>query len=473
MTRVVVMGNGPAGHRFVDRLRHHGHRGTVTVLGAEPRAAYNRALLTSVLGRTLSPAAVTLPALPAGPRVRTGVRATRIDRTRRLVHCDDRAVHPYDVLVIATGARPRTPLVPGLRGPDGHLAAGVRAVRTLTDCERTAEARVTVLGGGVLGVETALALRGRGCTVTLVHPKPYPMDRHLDAVAGRLLAGELDELGVDLRLGRRAVAYRPGQLTLEGGEVLGADTLLLCAGAAPEVGVARRAGLAVRTGVLVDDRLRTDDPRIHAIGDCAEHAGAVPRLIAPAWDQAETLARLLAGHRVRYCGTRRIIRLKASGLDVVSLGSLDDLTDPHAKVEAVTLSDPARGRYARLALADQRITGAVVVGFPEAVASVTRLYDRDLPVPSDRLGLLLGTAAAERPAPVELPEDAVICHCNNVTKGGLLRAWRDGARELTDIAEATRATTGCGGCRDDVRRIRDAARSAGEAATAAGRSSGS
>ncbi|MET8682026.1 FAD-dependent oxidoreductase [Streptomyces sp. NPDC004647] len=474
MTRVVVIGHGPAAHRFVERLHHHGHRGPVTVIGAERHLAYNRPLLASVLVRTLSAEAVTLPSLPPGTRVHVGVRATRIDRDRRLVHCDDGVVHRYDVLVMATGARPRTPWLPGLLGPDGHLAAGARALRTLADCERTAEGRVVVLGGGALGVEAALALRGGGSVVTLVHPKPHPMDKQLDPVAGRVLAAHLEGAGVDLRLGHRAVRYSPGRLTLASGVGLSPDTLLLCTGAAPDVELARKTGLAVRSGVLVDDRLRTDDPYIHAIGDCAEHEGTAAGLIAPAWDQAETLAQLLAGRRVRYRGTRRIVRLKASGLDVASLGSLEDLTDPHAKVEAVTLSDAARGRYAKLALYDQRITGAVVVGFPEAIASVSQLYDRDLPVPSDWLGLLMGTPTAERATHVELPENAVICHCNNVTKGALLRAWRDGAREMPDMAEATRATTGCGGCTDDVRRIRDAARSARTAKTAetAGRSSG-
>jgi assimilatory nitrate reductase electron transfer subunit len=149
-----------------------------------------------------------------------------------------------------------------------------------------------------------------------------------------------------------------------------------------------------------------------------------------------------------------IVRLKARGIDLVSVGSVDGLHSPDADIELVTLSDPARGRYAKLALQDQRITGAVLLGFPQAIASISQLHDRGLPVPSDRLGLLLGNAAAtQRAATADLPDDAVVCQCNNVTKKSLVRAWHNGARELASLAKATRATTGCGTCTDDVRRI--------------------
>lgn len=461
MSDVLIIGNGLAAHRLVERLRQHGHQGTLTVLGAEKRPAYNRALLTSVLRRTLHPEAVTLPDLPAGTQIRLGVIATGIDRDRCLVHADDQVGYHYDELVLATGARPQIPDLPGVLTADGHLANGVTTLRTRADCERISEGAVVVLGGGVLGVEAALGLLGSGHRVTLVHPHDYPMDRHLDAPGGRLLADHLNKLGMSMQLGRKAVEYTLGKLFLDDGRVLETDTLLLCTGVTPEAELARDVGLAVRRGVVVDDRLRTNDPHIHAIGDCAEYAGNVPGLLDPAWDQAETLAKLLTGGHARYRGTRLITRLKAPSIDVASLGSLEDLTNPDAKVELVTLSDRTCGRYAKLALCDQRITGAVLLGFPQAIASISQLYDRSLPVPSDRLRLLLGTAAV-RTAPVALPDEAVICRCNNVTKKALVRAWRGGAREILELAEATRATTGCGSCVPDVRRICDSFQSTAE-----------
>ncbi|MEV4190669.1 NAD(P)/FAD-dependent oxidoreductase, partial [Streptomyces toxytricini] len=234
---VLVVGGGSAAHRFAERLHHHGHRGGVTVLGAEPAAPYHRVLLASVLDGTLPPAALELPALPDRVRMRAGTTAVRIDRARRLVHADDGSVHRYDTLVLATGARPALPRIPGLPRPGTSDA--VTALRTLADAERVLRAapdarRTVVLGGGLLGVEAAAALTRAGHEVALVHRGPHPLDRHLDADAGKLLAGRLAGLGVELHCGREAAAYCAGKLTLDDGAVLAADTLLLCTGAVPE-----------------------------------------------------------------------------------------------------------------------------------------------------------------------------------------------------------------------------------------------
>lgn len=452
MSGVLVVGNGPAAHRLAERLRHHGHRGVVTVLGAERQPAYNRVLLTSVLARRLPAEAIALPRLPADIRVRLGVTATRIDRARRTVHTDDNRVYRYDELVLATGARPRTPDVPGLTTADGGLSDGVRTLRTVSDCEWITDGYVVVLGGGILGVEVALALRRSGRDVALVHPSPHTMDRHLDAAGGQMLVAHLESMGITVHIGRRVADYQLGKLLLDDGQVLRTDILLSCTGVIPEANLARAAGLTVRRGVVVDDRLRTNDPHIYAIGDCAEHDGTVPGLIAPAWEQAETLAKLLTGGDARYRGARPVTRLKAPGIDVASLGCPVDVDEPGVAGESVQLSDPAAGRYAKLILRDERIIGAVLVGFPQAIASIGQLYSRNLPVPASRLALLLGTAGDHRSG-VELPDDAVICVCNNVTKNALVCAWRDGARDLAELSRVTRATTGCGSCTREVHRI--------------------
>ncbi|MFD0271572.1 FAD-dependent oxidoreductase [Streptomyces sp. NPDC127106] len=459
---VLVVGGGSAAHRFAERLHHHGHRGGVTVLGAEPRAPYHRVLLGSVLDGTLPAAALALPELPEGVRMRTGVTVTRIDRRRRLAYTDDGSVHPYDTLVLATGSRPRVPRIPGLPRPGG--AEGVLALRTLADAEQVRRAapdarRTVVLGGGLLGVEAAAALRRAGHEVALVHRGPHPLHRHVDATAGALLGRHLAELGVELHTGRRATGYCTGKLTLDDGSVLAADTLLLCTGAVPEAELARRAGLTVRSGIVVDGRLRTDDPHVHAIGDCAEHPGDTAGHLEPAWEQAESLARQMTGTGPEHRGTRRITRLRLPGTDLVRLGGdpapAADPADDSAPggAEVITFTDPARGRYARLTLHDQRITGAVLLGLPRAIAAVSRLYERGLPVPAaGRLEFLLGLPPAE-PGADELPDDAVVCRCNNVTKHAITEACRAGAADVEEVAAATRATTGCGGCTSAVRSL--------------------
>ncbi|WP_019886469.1 FAD-dependent oxidoreductase [Streptomyces purpureus] len=449
--KTIVVGGGLAAHRFVARLAELGLPGPVTVMGAEPHGAYQRTLLGSVLDGTLPPQALTLPGPPDGVRVRTGVTVHAVDRARRLVYATTpagRTVKRYDTLVLATGAR--TPFPAGVCGGD------VRAVRTLADCARPLAARVVVVGGGVLGVETASALRRRGRAVTLVHAGPYPLSGRVDEVAGALVAGWLERLGVELRLGTRWAGPAGAE-----------ETILLCTGAVPETALARAAGLTVRTGVVVDSRLRTDDPRIHAIGACAEPEGGASGLLDDVRAQAETLAAVLTGGSGRLAPPPPLVRPRTPGLELAWLGGPEESAEeaeeavPHEVVteevvteEVVTLSDPARGRYARLSLRGERVRAGVLVGLPEAVAAVAQAYDQDRPLPTDRLALLLGDKGrAAETDPAAWGDDDVVCHCNTVTKQQVAGAVRGGADGVGPIAAATRATTGCGGCADDIRAL--------------------
>jgi assimilatory nitrate reductase electron transfer subunit len=246
---------------------------------------------------------------------------------------------------------------------------------------------------------------------------------------------------------------------LADGTLIPGDLLVVSTGVRPRVELAAAAGLRTDHGVLVDDTLTTSDPRIRAIGDCARHPGAESGLVQPAWEQAAVLADLLtdADATTRYLGTSTVTRLKAAGIELATMGdahTIDDGTpDEHADdpTEVLRFDDPRRGRYAKLALRDDRVTGAIMIGLPDAAATVTQLYDSGAPAPTDRLALLLGRAlpadtAAGARTPASLPDDAVLCRCNTVTKGGLVAAWHAGATSTPELARATRATTGCGGC---------------------------
>ncbi|MBC7292247.1 MAG: NAD(P)/FAD-dependent oxidoreductase [Actinotalea sp.] len=378
-TKVVVVGNGMVGSRFVEDLldRTAGPRGagvTVTVLGAEEHEPYNRVLLSDVVAGKVELASITLPA-PRDDRlvVRRGVGAARIDRAARVVHAEDGSAHRYDALVLATGARARVPDLPGLAARRAHarddaLPAGVHALRTLDDAREIVAAtlnarRAVVLGGGVLGLEAACGLARRGVEVTVVHGGPHLMERQLDGAAASAVGHGLDRLGIahrvatfaddvlldhDGRLAGLRVRPADGSRPDPADAVLLADLLVMTAGTVAETGLAAAAGLEVRRGVVVGEDLTTADPAVHAIGDCAEPPEGGTGLIAQGWDQARRLAVMLAA-RLRMPGAEGasapagsvaatvragadtagtapptggtdLVRVKAHGLDVVAMG---------------------------------------------------------------------------------------------------------------------------------------------------------
>ena len=471
--KVVVLGYGMAGARLADEIRQRdpqGDRVALTVIGEESHAAYNRVLLSAVVAGSMRAEMVRLHesdwAAEHGVDLRTSVKAVRIDRAKRHVELDDGSKVDYDALVLATGAKPWLPPVEGLVLDDGTPAPGVVAFRTLDDCDRILDAAkvgapVAVLGGGLLGLEAARGLAGRGNLVTVVHPAGHIMERQLDAGAGQVLARSLTEHGIDFRLGASAARYVPGDgLKLDDGSKVHADLVVVSAGVRAETGLAAGAGLAIDRGVVVDDAMRTSDGRIHAIGDCAQHPGTVSGLVEPAWQQAAVLADLLTGADVssRYRGTQVVTKLKARGIDLTAIGEAHaEVGDPSAEV--LCLTDPTRGRYTKLVIREDRVTGAIMLGAPDAAATITQLYDRGVPVPTDRLAVLLGRAlpsgAPTASSPADLPGSAVVCRCNSVTKGRLVEAFRAGATDVTELASVTRATTGCGSCRDAVCGIAD------------------
>jgi assimilatory nitrate reductase electron transfer subunit len=482
------------GARFVDEVRRRdpdGERASLVVFGAEPHAAYNRVLLSTVVAGGLTPEAVRLhePGWATERRVRlhTGVTVTAIDRARRRVLLDDGGPdgsdEPYDELVLATGSRAWIPPTDGLLAAagSGELADGVATFRDLDDCARILElarpgGRVAVLGGGLLGLEAARGLVGRGVRVTVLHPVGHLMERQLDAGAAGVLAATLRRLGVDVRLNVSAKRWTPGTgLECDDGTTLSVDAVVVSAGVRAETGLAADAGIATDRGVLVDDRMGTSDDRVHAIGDCARHPGTVSGLVQPGFEQAEVLAALLTGAdpAARYRGTPLVTRLKARDIDLAAVGDAlaEDPGDGGSGaaddgIEVLRLADPFRGRYAKIVLNRDRLLGAIMLGVPDAAASVIQLFDSGAPAPTDRLALLLGRAlpgeasSAGGPAsvvasPALLPSSALICRCNTVSKGALVTAWRSGATDLAALRRATRAGTGCGGCQAAVDGIRD------------------
>ncbi len=459
--RIVIVGNGMAGARLAGELHARGGDRKVTVLGAEPHRAYNRIMLSALLaGRIGEPDVELAEVAGQGVDLRTGVTVTAVDRAGREVRTDDGDRIRYDHLVLATGSRALVPPLAGLDGP--RLPDRVVPFRTLDDCRRILAVagrarRVLVLGGGLLGLEAARGLAARGLDVAVVHPVPYLMERQLDPPGAAVLARTLAGLGVTTHLAVPATGVAADahgvRLDLADGRSLDADLLVLSCGVRPDTALAAAAGLAVERGVLVDDRLRTSDRHVSALGDCAQHDGTLTGLVAPAWAQARVLAQVLTGEDplARYRPRPVVTRLKAAGIDLAAMG------DPggDGPGEELTFADPARGTYARLRIHDERLTSAILLGDNPAVGRVIQLFDRGQPVPADRRSLLLGRSFGAAPAepaatPALMPDAATVCQCNNVSKGTLVRRWRSGARTVDAVVAATRAGTGCGGCRDAV-----------------------
>ena len=458
--RLVVVGNGMAGSRTVlDVLTRDPDRFEVTVLGDEQRPAYNRVLLSGLLAGAETEADLALPASD-WVRVLPGTRATRVDRHRRLVHTGLGGPVPYDRLVLATGSRPHLPpaLVPreGLRG--------VFCFRTLEDARRILRyarevRRAVVVGGGLLGLETARALQGRGLAVTVLHAAGHLLDRQLDPDAGRVLADSVARLGITVVLGARpaglAGADRVTGVLLADGRTVEADLVVVATGVRPDTALAAGAGLAVDRGILVDDQLRTTDPRVHAVGDCAQHRGQVPGLVDPAWAHARVVADQLTGGdpAAAYPGSVTVAKLKAAGLAVAAMGLPAPERDGD---ELVVVAEPRRGVHRSAVIRDGRLVGATLVGDVRRSAALLHALDRGTPLPAERAALLVdlggGGAAPEVPV-ADLPDTEPVCTCTGVTKAAVVAAVRGGLTDLAAVVDATRAGRGCGSCRPLLERV--------------------
>ncbi|WP_062649390.1 NAD(P)/FAD-dependent oxidoreductase [Streptomyces maremycinicus] len=386
-SRVVVIGAGLAGVRLARRL---GELGTPALLiGEEEHRPYNRVLLAEVLAGRYAPEVIALPT-PAG--LLRG-RVTGIDRDRRTVACADGSEIAYGTLVLATGSNPVLPPLRGLFTPDHVLPEGVHAFRTMDDCLGLSKAvrpgvRAVVIGGGLLGVSAARALAVRGAQVVLAQQAERLMERQLDPNASKLVLRHLRDLGVEVHTecrvrDVRCVGGAVRSVEMADGYALDADLVVLACGVSPRAGLAKAAGIAVHKGILVDDELRTSDPHIRAIGDCAQHDGNVYGLAAPALEQADVLAESLAGDAgSRYGGTRALTRLTLAGHTAFDLAAFGE-TEPRPGDDVVQLADATRGTYRKVVVRDDRLVGGVLVGELGTVGALARAWEGAEPLPSD------------------------------------------------------------------------------------------
>ena len=458
--RLVVIGNGMAGCRAVEEvLKRDPDRYEVAIFGAEPRVNYNRIMLSPVLAgeKTFDQIVINDEAWyrDNGVTLHAGRAVVAIDRDRRSVVAEGGLEVGYDRLILANGSDPvRLPL------PGADLK-GVVTFRDLDDVEAMLaasaepDARAVVIGGGLLGIEAAYGLARRGMKATVVHLMDVLMERQLDESAGFLLTEAMRERGVETVLGAQSDEIlgqdgRVSGLKLKDGRVLPCNLLVMAVGIRPNAALAKAAGLSTNRGVIVGDDMRTSDPAIYAVGECAEHRAQCYGLVAPIWEMCRALAEDLTDGAGVYEGSVLSTRLKVSGVDVFSAGRFSG----GEGCEDIVFRDAGRGVYKRVVLEDGKVVGSVLFGDAVDGNWYFDLMRSGRYVADIRDTLIFGQAITEglsgldpSSAVAAMADTAEVCGCNGVCKGAITTAVAaQGLTTLDDVRAVTKASASCGSC---------------------------
>ena len=455
---VVVIGNGMVGHKFCEKLMAASSSFQIVVFGEEPRPAYDRVHLSEYFnGKSANDLGLSMAGWFDADRdivLHIGDPVKEVDRTARVVHSRKGLVQPYDVLVLATGSAAFVPDIPGVE------KQGVFVYRTIEDLDLikayAQHARsAAVMGGGLLGLEAAKALLDLGI------PDPHViefasrlMPRQIDSAGSHILEGRLKKLGLQMHLNKTTLSVegegRIRSLQFADDTSLDLDLLVISAGIRPRDELARLAGLQVGTrgGILVNDKMQTSDPQIYAIGECALVAGMVYGLVAPGYEMADVVATQLAGGHKTFTGFDMSTKLKLIGVDVASFGEAF-IGEPEART--IVFEDRHKGIYKRINITNDgtRLLGGVLIGDAAAYNLLLQTVNNRLPLPPDPEDLVLGSrgGAAAGAGVMDLPDEALICSCESVSKAAICQAVTEkGVETIEGMKKCTKAGTGCGGC---------------------------
>ncbi len=457
MKTIVVIGNGMVGLRFCEKLVEFDvdQQYRVVTFCEEPRAAYDRVGLTQFFAHR-DAEKLMLAKLDwykqHGIELHIGDKATRIDRDKNVVYSEKRVSIEYDIVVLATGSYPFVPPVPGIR------KQGVFVYRTIEDLERMIAygkniTSAAVIGGGLLGLEAAKATYDLGLDTHVVEFAPRLMPRQIDDAGSKVLVKKIEELGVHVHLNKATQEVLgngkvEGMLFNDGGQ-LDVEMIVVSAGIRPRDELARESGLDVgeRGGVMVDDLLQTSDPNIFAIGEVALHQGMVYGLVAPGYEMAEIVAANLTGETRTFAPADMSTKLKLMGIDVASFG--DYQAGPET-AKPLVYEDPFAGIYKKLLFDHEgtRLLGGVLVGDAADYGMLSMLSKSDQLLPVAPGELIVGKGGGAAIGSIgDIPDDAQVCSCNNVSKGQVCSAIRDqDLMTIGDVKSCTKAGTGCGGC---------------------------
>ncbi|ODT55315.1 MAG: nitrite reductase large subunit [Methylobacterium sp. SCN 67-24] len=456
--RLVIIGNGMAPGRMLEHLLEAAPgRYAVTIFNAEPRVNYDRIMLSPVLSGEKAYEEIIIHGdgwyINNGITLYKGHRIVAIDRRAKTVTSDHGVTEPYDKLVIATGSVPFIIPVPG------NDMAGVLSYRDLDDVNAMllaaqSRGKAVVIGGGLLGLEAAAGLEARGMDVTVLHVMPTLMERQLDPAAGYLLERAVEARGIKVMTKANTKAI-VGNGKVEGveladGTVVAATLVVMAVGIRPNAGLAKESGIETNRGIVVDHGMRTSDPDIFALGECAEVGGQVYGLVAPLYEMARVAAARLAGdNTAEFVHSDTPTKLKVTGIDLYSLGDFADGDDR----EEIVLRDASAGVYKRVVLKDNRIIGTVLYGETSDGAWFNDLKKKQTDISEMRDTLIFGQAYQggspldPMAAVAALPDDAEICGCNGVCKGKITSTiMAKSLTSLDDVRAHTKASASCGSC---------------------------
>ncbi|MCI4661978.1 MAG: FAD-dependent oxidoreductase [Neomegalonema sp.] len=448
---VIVIGGGPVGVRAAAALSAGG--ADVLIFNAESFEPYNRVKLTPLLAGDVQLGEISLPMDFPGPgkvSCFSGLRIKQIDPAAHKVVSADGGIWQYSKLVIATGSSAFIPNIPG------RFLPGVYAFRDAADTSALiarsfSSRKVVVIGGGLLGLEAARGMQRRGAEVTIVEHETRLMPRQLDDKAAALLAEKIETLGVAVRVGEGVAEifgeHRVSGIHLRSGEEIACDTVIICTGVRANIALAREAQLPVGRGILVDDQMRTSDPDIFAVGECAEHKGIVHGLVGPGLEQADSAAKSILGEGGAYAGSTPATKLKVIGADVFSMGEIENLEQNRNTRSYLWQKD---GEYRRIFITRGKLTGALGIGpwdeasrIQQAVTARSTVYPWMI-YRFRREGLLW---EPEPQGAAALPAEAIVCNCTGVTCGRLRECMKGGARSVEALKLQTGASTICGSCK--------------------------
>ncbi|NOW93660.1 nitrite reductase large subunit NirB [Mucilaginibacter sp. SG564] len=454
---IVVVGNGMVGYKFCEKLLTRSSHFNVIVFGEEPRIAYDRVHLSEYFnGKTASDLSLSTSSWYTDNNIELHLNdpVQEINRSEKTIHSLKGLTIKYDYLVLATGSSAFVPDIPGVE------KEGVFVYRSIDDLELiktyATNAKVgAVMGGGLLGLEAAKALIDLGVEEThVIEFAPRLMPRQIDSTGSGMLLSKLKNLGLNIHLNKNTAAFvgdhKIEALKFNDDTSLPIDMMVISAGIRPRDELAKLAGLhtGTRGGIIVNEKMQTSDEHIFAIGECALYEGMIYGLVAPGYEMADVVASYLTGHEKGFYGYDMSTKLKLIGVDVASFGDAF-ITEPDCRT--IIFEDTHKGIYKRINISNngKYLLGGILIGDADAYNMLLQTVNNKITLPPNPEDLILGsrgTEDSEGTGVISLPDDALICSCEAVSKSAICSAVNDGACSIDDIKKCTKAGTGCGGC---------------------------